>query len=178
MSSISDFYHRHADMRGVFDKLGAVYEHLDPKRPHTRHRIMGLSKDFLATSQLCFEAFTDCMPFAVHMELDAPRMLPINMLMERQELAIKKCNYEESLTRDEEMRLIELEEACSEHGEAAINAFSDNSSDEFEKRRRDAEARLINCVRAFAFSCRSYQDTIYALFLIARGEKATEERIE
>jgi hypothetical protein len=124
---------------------------------------------------MCFEGFCGCMPFSFHYALimSHPEYVTAKLsgyeTRRYQDIFYEKKLRGYSLTESEESELAAIQEKLNNFGELSMKIFRDVPK-EMEETRRRSEDRLKASTRAFLFSCRAFQDALYALMLISQNQ--------
>ncbi|ATG46574.1 hypothetical protein CEW89_02730 [Celeribacter ethanolicus] len=175
MTPVFKYFQAREELQISLQSLEEIYAILDPKRPRLRTRLVSLTTDLVVSSEMCFEGFCGCMPFSFHYAsiISSPEYAAAKLTgceTERyQYILLEKKARGHSLTESEEAELAEIQDRLNHFGEFTIKIFRDVPK-EMEETRRRSEDRLKASTRAFLFSCRAFQDALYALMLVSQGQ--------
>ncbi|MCZ0811271.1 hypothetical protein N5A93_03420 [Roseovarius sp. EGI FJ00037] len=170
------YFQAREELQIALKSLEKIYDRLDPKRPRLRTRLVSLANDLVVSSEMCFEAFCSCMPFSFHHAsiMSQPEYVAVKLSQfesERyQELFIEKKCLGHELTKSEEGELAVIQNKLNRYGELCNVLFGPDVPREMELTRKRAEDRLKASSRAFLFSCRAFQDALYALMLVSQDQ--------
>ncbi|UWR63282.1 hypothetical protein [Phaeobacter inhibens] len=177
MTQFTDYFSALSLLRSAFRDLEGVFDKLNPRQPLTRTRLVAVSSDLECISELCGKSFLECAIWSLHaaerqleVEENAP-VLSTQEMLELQDYQIRENNNGKPLAASEKVRRDELAARSQRFTEELLAAFKRDEDCGVDKELKKAEVILKANVRAFLFSCRSYQDAIYALFLISKGKQ-------
>lgn len=177
LTVIASYFEAQKELENSIASLRAAYEKLDPSKPLTRVRLNATSSDLLAMSELCFSCFMECLPWSVHTMVQTWEINQ-NTPPLKEEAHLELMNYKnrllndgEPFSEDERTRYEYLNSIAEKHSVSMFSSFDREREIGLEKARQVSETKLKATVRAFLFSCRSYQDVMYALYLVATNHQ-------
>jgi len=181
LSILQDYYSANFDLKNSRDGLERILvEKLDPKQPLLRTRLVALHDDFEASSRIALDAYFGCLPWTIHTSENLVKFdkdLKIVTFDDRivfQDLETRRLNNGLPFSDKERYKHEDLGKKISKQNQKYLSQIETERQLGMEEDRRTSEALYKATIRAFLFSCRSYQDAIYALFLISKRQKVSE----
>ncbi|UWQ59723.1 hypothetical protein K3722_06240 [Leisingera caerulea] len=177
MTQFSEYFSSLSLLRSAFRDLESIFEKLNPNQPLLRTRLVAVSSDLECISELCGNSFLECTSWSRHVserqyELEAKvPVLSTQEYSELQEYQIRLYNGGKPLSEAEDARYTELSSKMQNYSQEFSSAIENDIACGLDAHVKKSEAILKANVRAFLFSCRSYQDAIYALYLVSKRKQ-------
>lgn len=180
MDPITAYFSQKTEFTLSFNALEVNFDKLDPSRPLSRNRITGASRELLASCEACFEAFMAFVPWSIHSAIrtaeigKAGGQLTNDEAFELHVFQTASEALRAGFSEIENERYQALHSKTLEIGKAVNREFSLQEKIGLSSSRAKYHEKLVTAVKASLFAWRSYQDAVYAICLIAKGQKPSE----